>query len=80
MLSKPLDKLHARIGCGEAALLWLLMKDSSEEVPTKTLEDWMGEERFPGGWNPKKVIGLIETRKKAQEVVKMMIEFSSKED
>jgi hypothetical protein len=63
MLSKPLDKLHAQVACGEVALMWFLMKDSSEEVPTKTLEDWMGEERFSGGWNPKKV-------------GKMMIEFS----
>jgi hypothetical protein len=60
--------------------MWLLMKDSSEEVPTKTLEDWMGEERFPSGWNPKKVIGLIEARKNALAVGKMMKEFSSKED
>jgi Peroxidase, family 2 len=72
-LKKPLGRLHAEIGHGEAALAWILMADEHGEVPLATLESWWGDERLPDGWKrPQKTIGLLQTRKRAQDIAMRM--------
>jgi hypothetical protein len=68
-LEKPLDDLHAQVGQGEAATAWLLMKDDTGKVPLDRLEQWWGEGRLPDSWTkPRRTIGLLEARLKADDV------------
>jgi hypothetical protein len=68
-LEKPLDDLHAQVGQGEVALAWLVMKDDSGKIPLDWLKQWWGEERLPDKWTkPRRVIGLLEARWKADDV------------
>lgn len=73
LLLKPLDSIHSQIGQGEVALAWLTMKNASGKITLDTLTQWWGEERLPEGYRrPEKVVGLFETRAKAQEVAASM--------
>ncbi|KZP27906.1 Cloroperoxidase [Athelia psychrophila] len=68
-LSKPLDNLHAQIAQGEVALAWMTMKDASGKISIDTLKQWWGDERLPEGYQrPAQVVGLLETRNKANAV------------
>jgi len=68
-LEKPLDNLHAQIGQGEVATAWLVMKDDTGKIPLDWLKQWWGEERLPDNWTkPRRTIGLLEARAKADDV------------
>jgi hypothetical protein len=73
LLLSPLNPFHTQIARGETALAWLLMKDEKGEVPLGRVEEWWGEERLPGDWSvPVRVIGLMDARRKADEVKEYM--------
>jgi hypothetical protein len=45
------------------------MKDDSGKIPLDWLKQWWGEERLPDKWTkPRRVIGLLEARWKADDV------------
>jgi hypothetical protein len=72
-LEKPLDVIHAQIAQGEAATAWLVMKDDYGKIPLERLKQWWGEERLPDNWTrPRRVIGLLEARAKADDVAEGM--------
>jgi len=72
-LEMPLDSIHAQIGQGEVATAWLVMKDENGKFPLNRLREWWGEERLPDDWTkPRRVIGLLETRAKAEDVAEGM--------
>ncbi|KAF7974519.1 hypothetical protein HWV62_11974 [Athelia sp. TMB] len=69
MQATPLNSIHSQIAQGEVALSWLTMKDASGKIPMATLKQWWGEERLPDGYQPPaQVVGLLETRAKADSV------------
>ena len=73
LLEKPLTDLQAQIGQGEAATAWLVMKDDSGKVPLDRLQQWWGEERLPDNWTkPRRVIGLLDARAKADDIAEGM--------
>jgi len=72
-LEKPIDGLHAQIGQGEVATAWLVMRDDSGKIPLDRLKQWWGEERLPDNWTkPRRVVGLLEARGKADDVAEGM--------
>jgi len=72
-LEKPLDDIHAQIGQGEVATAWLVMKDDNGKVSLDRLRQWWGEERLPDDWmKPRRVIGLLEARGKADDIAEGM--------
>jgi len=71
-----LSKYHNQISLGECSLLWEVLRDRTgtlnEVIPTYKLQQWLGEERLPDGYDrPKEVIGLLQARKTANEVAKL---------
>jgi hypothetical protein len=68
-LEKPLDAIHAQIAQGEVATAWLVMRDDYGKIPIDRLKQWWGEERLPDNWTkPRRVIGILEARGKADDV------------
>ncbi|KAJ4483602.1 Chloroperoxidase [Lentinula aciculospora] len=71
-----LNAIHEKIGQGEAALTWLLMKDATNVVKGETLQQFYGLEMFPEAYTiPTEEI----TFKKARNIrskVKMLFEGS----
>lgn len=68
-LLNPLDQLHAQIGQGEVATAWLVMKDENGKVPLDRLQQWWGGERLPDNWKkPAQSVGLLQTRRMANEL------------
>lgn len=75
--SPQLDKLHALIACGEIAValgILEIKEGTSTGVPVEWVREWMGEERFPTGWQPTHVQGLIQSIKRTKAVRKAMEE------
>lgn len=83
----PLSSFHEQIALGECGLAWLVLrphfhnrKSSEQEdvIPLSVLEQWFGEERLPEGWwdvggsRPAKQIGLLEARRRAEDVGKII--------
>ena len=69
-----LDNLHSQIALGECALVWIMLRaPGSGFIPVSRLGQWFGEERLPDDWwneddhgvRPKRVVGLVETRRLA---------------
>jgi len=93
--TQPLDGLHSQIALGECALTWEMLHAPGNGptisgggfVPVSRLEQWFGEERLPDNWwgdggdavRPKKVVGLVETRKLAT-FIGQLAEFSGPTD
>jgi len=68
-LEKPLDALHRQVAQGEVATAWLVMKDDNGKIPLDTLKQWWAEERLPDNWSkPRRTVGLLEARLKADDV------------
>lgn len=54
-----LDDFHEEVGHGEAALTWLLMKETTDVVSIEAIRQWFGEETFPESYViPKEEISL----------------------
>jgi len=71
--ARPLNSIHSQIAQGEVALAWLTMKDASGKISIETLMQWWNEERLPDKYQrPEQVVGLIETRSKANAVAAAM--------
>lgn len=52
-LKANLDLIHGDLGHGEAALIWLIMKDNStDRISTQTIKEWLGHERLPETYTP----------------------------
>jgi len=78
--TQSLDNLHSQIALGECALTWIMLRSRGSGpagdgfIPVSRLKQWFGEERLPDNWwnedgrgvRPKKVVGLVETRKLAK--------------
>jgi hypothetical protein len=70
---KKLNEFHEEIGRGEAALTWLLMKDDTDVVNTRTLEQWYGEETFPDTYSiPEEEISLEKAKAVSAEIKSAM--------
>ncbi|KIK00085.1 hypothetical protein K443DRAFT_666604, partial [Laccaria amethystina LaAM-08-1] len=83
----PLSSFQEQIALGECGLAWLVLrphslnrKASEQEdiIPLCVLKQWFGEERLPEGWwgvggsQPIKQVGLLEARKRAEDVRKVI--------
>ena len=71
-----LTEYHNQISLGECSLLWEVLRERTGTlngvIPTYKLQQWLGEERLPDGYSrPKEIIGLLQTREKANEVAKL---------
>ncbi|KAF9075626.1 Cloroperoxidase [Rhodocollybia butyracea] len=52
-LRSELDVIHEDLGHGEAALIWLIMRDNStDRISTQTIKEWLGHERLPETYTP----------------------------
>ncbi|KAJ3980960.1 Chloroperoxidase [Lentinula detonsa] len=68
-----LNAFHEEIGHGEAALMWLLMKDATNVVNAKTLRQFLGKETFPSTYTiPDEEISLQKAKEVSAEVGNMM--------
>jgi len=57
-----IDPIHAEVARGEWALvLDIFGKAHDGKIPTPFLREWLRDNRFPAGWRPNHVQGLLET-------------------
>lgn len=87
----PLDKIHAEIARGEAALTIQTfglgrvdvqgnIDDMEGAVSKEFLEQWLGQERLPDGWHkPQASIGLVGTASRSRRIAEMMRQLRTKD-
>jgi hypothetical protein len=69
-----LNHLHAEIARGEMAIaIGLFGQQDSDDgnkqgIPVDMLRVWLGEERFPDGWKPNHIQGLLETIRTSRQI------------
>lgn len=80
----PLDRIHAEIARGEAALTIQTfgshyvnargnIDDVEGSVSKAFLEQWFAQERLPDGWHkPENAIGLVGTASRSREIAQMI--------
>ena len=83
----PLSSFHEQIALGECGLAWLVLRphflnrkasEQEDVIPLCVLEQWFGEERLPEGWwdvggaRPMTQVGLLEARRRAEDVGKII--------
>ncbi|TFY77764.1 putative heme-thiolate peroxidase [Hericium alpestre] len=67
----PLDALHGEIARGEVSISLGVFTEKGEEVdgvPLERFREWLSKERFPEGWTPHHVHGLLETVMTARDI------------
>ena len=87
-ISTPLDKIHAEIARGEAALTIQTfgsdVKGNIDEMESAVLkeylEQWLCQERLPDGWHkPRTPIGLVGTASRSRRIAEMIRQFRRKD-
>jgi hypothetical protein len=83
----PLSSFQEQIALGECGLAWLVLRphflnrkasEQEDVIPLCVLEQWFGEERLPEGWwdvggsRPIRQVGLLEARRRAEDVGKII--------
>ena len=83
-IPSPLDRIHAEITRGEAALTIQTfgsgcvdvrgsLNGVEDTVSKVYLEQWLGQERLPDGWHrPQSAIGLVGTASQSRRIAKMI--------
>jgi hypothetical protein len=75
---EQLDGLHRTLGAAEAVLILNTLRDESGTVPKARLEQWLGEERFPDGWQrPAKEQGFLALNDEASKLRKEVQELKN---
>ncbi|KAF9269717.1 Cloroperoxidase [Marasmius fiardii PR-910] len=70
---KKMDNFHAEIARGEMAVILGVWEETHSEtkkmgVPLPYLLTWLGQERLPESWEPKRTQGLLDVIRRAKEI------------